>query len=70
MFWEIDLLEASDELVAELLDHLHERLPDLQPVLDVRRLNDLPLQTPSLRSKNVWRPTGHGASVRLAQREV
>ena len=44
MFWEIDLLEASDELVAELLDHLHERLPDLQPVLDVRRLNDLPLK--------------------------
>ena len=44
MFWEIDLLESSDELVAELLDHLHERLPDLQPVLDVRRLNDLPLR--------------------------
>ena len=44
MFWEIDLLESSDELVAELLDHLHERLPDLQPVLDVRRLNDLPLK--------------------------
>ena len=46
MFWEIDLLDkSSDEQVAELLDHLHERLPDLQPVLDVRYLNDdLPLR--------------------------
>ena len=48
MFWEIDLLDndkSSDEQVAELLDHLHERLPDLQPVLDVRHLNDdLPLK--------------------------
>lgn len=46
MFWEIDLLDkSSDEQMAELLDHLHERLPDLQPVLDVRHLNDdLPIK--------------------------
>ena len=46
LFWEIDLLDkSSDNQVAELLDHLHERLPGLQPVLDVRYLNDdLPLE--------------------------
>ena len=45
MFWEIDLIEkSSDNQVAELLDHLNERLPDLQPVLDVRHLNNLPLK--------------------------
>ena len=46
LFWEIDLLDkSSDKQVAELLDHLHERLPDLQSVLDVRHLNDdLPLR--------------------------
>ena len=45
MFWEIDLIEkSSDNQVAELLDHLHERLPDLQPVLDVWHLNNLPLK--------------------------
>ena len=46
MFWEVDLLDkSSDNQVAELLDHLHERLPGLQPVLDVRHLNDdLPLK--------------------------
>ena len=45
LFWDTELLKkSSDELVAELLDHLHERLPDLQPVLDVRHLNQLPLK--------------------------
>ena len=46
LFWEIDLLDkSSDKQVAELLDHLHECLPSLQPVLDVRYLNDdLPLR--------------------------
>ena len=46
LFWAIDLLDkSSDKQVVELLDHLHERLPGLQPVLDVRHLNDdLPLK--------------------------
>ena len=46
MFWAIDLLkESSDKQVTELLDHLHERFSGLQPVLDVRHLNDdLPLK--------------------------
>ncbi len=46
LFWAIDLLkESSDKQVAELLDHLHERFSGLQPVLDVRHLNDdLPLK--------------------------
>ena len=46
MFWAVDLLDkSSDKQVAELLDHLHERFSDLQPVLDVRYLNDdLPLR--------------------------
>ena len=44
-FWDTELLDkSSDEQVAGLLDHLHERLPDLQPVLDVRYLNDFPLK--------------------------
>ena len=44
-FWYTELTEkSSDEEVGELLDHLHERLPDLQPVLDVRHLNKLPLK--------------------------
>ena len=44
-FWEFDLLDkSSGEQVAELLDHLHERLPGLQPALDVRHLNGLPLK--------------------------
>ena len=34
-FWEIEILDrASDEEVAELLDHLHEWLPRLRPVLE------------------------------------
>ena len=34
-FWEIEILDrASDEEVAELLDHLHEWLPSLRPVLE------------------------------------
>ena len=34
-FWEIEILDrASDEEVAELLDHLHEWLPNLRPVLE------------------------------------
>ena len=42
-FWDIELIEkSSDEQVAELLDNLNERLPRLQPVLDVRYLNSLP----------------------------
>ena len=44
-FWDTELIEkSSDEQVVELLDHLLERLPDLQPVLDVRHLNKLPLK--------------------------
>ena len=43
-FWDTELIEkSSDEQVAELLDNLHQRLPRLQPVLDVRDLDDLPL---------------------------
>ena len=42
-FWLIDLIDkSSDEQVAELLDHLQQRLPGLQPALD--GLYDLPLK--------------------------
>ena len=42
-FWDTELLKkSSDEQVVELLDYLQQRLPDLQPVLDVRDLNFLP----------------------------
>ena len=44
-FWESELLgKSSDEQVAELLDHLHERLTGLQPTLDDLHLNGLPLK--------------------------
>ena len=44
-FQVIDLLDmSSDEEVAEHLDHLHERLPGLQPTLDVWHLSGLPLR--------------------------
>ena len=41
-FWDTELIEkSSDEQVAELLDYLQQRLPVLQPALDVRDLNSL-----------------------------
>ena len=41
-FWLVDLFDkSSDEQVAELLDHLQQQLPGLQPALD--GLYDLPL---------------------------
>ena len=44
-FWDMGLMEkSSDEQVAELLDHLKDRFPDLQPALYVRHLNGLPLK--------------------------
>ena len=44
-FWEVDLLEkASDEQVAELLNNLKERLPNLQSALGVLHLHDLLLK--------------------------
>ena len=43
-FWDTELIEkSSDEQVVELLDNLQPRLPRLQPVLDVRDLDNLPL---------------------------
>ena len=41
-FWDTELTEkSSDEQVAELLDYLQQRLPVLQPALDVRDLDSL-----------------------------
>ena len=44
-FWDTRLIEqSSDEQMAELLDHLHGRLPGLRVALDARRLSALPLK--------------------------
>ena len=44
-FWETRLIEkSSDEQTAELLDHLHGRLPGLRPALHARHLAALPLK--------------------------
>ncbi len=44
-FWDTELLaKSSDEQIGELLDHLQQRFPGLQPALDVRDLNSLPFK--------------------------
>ena len=44
-FWDMGLMEkSSDEQVAELLNSLNKRFPDLRSALHVRHLNGLPLK--------------------------
>ena len=44
VFWDRDLLKrSSDGEVAELLDHMRERLPGLRPALESRYLDNLPV---------------------------